>query len=81
VLGKLSRFFLIPQQTFNRLPVSLPPYEAEFCFPIYLRTNEFVLVPDIRPLLPGVKFEILAVKYRLLQVTDNNASFLLNSRK
>lgn len=71
--GALPRFFVLPDDCYRyfKLPVSLPPYETLFTFPILTNPG---IYPNIRwetiSLLPFVKFNVENVRYKILSVEE-----------
>jgi hypothetical protein len=69
VIGGLPRYAVIISGGLNKYPVSLPPYETTFRFPIFTKGNSRVSLSGavVSP-IPGVSFEFEKLKVRFVPV-------------
>lgn len=76
LIGKLPRFLILTEQ--NSIPISLPPYEKELSFPVYLKggDDKIILSSAISPRFSGVDFQIIEVKYKIINLTAANKLFV-----
>ena len=68
ILGNTPRYLAVPEGTPRRLPVSFPPYERQFQFPVQIPPGKVVKLQfKTESLLPGVKLEPDQVEVKVLQ--------------
>jgi hypothetical protein len=66
-LGLTPRYFAMLEGTPRNNPVSFPPYEAEFRFPLFLPPDSVVRMHFVtRSLLPGAAFRVESVELKKL---------------
>jgi len=77
LIGKTPRYFVIPEGSLRRLPISLPPYEPEFTFPIELRDDRPIkLTFETKSLLPGADFSVTRVQFNVLPWQSSHQAFI-----
>lgn len=76
-LGGLPRYLVKLENVANDLPISLPPYEEEVRFPLMLSSNcNPKLLFKTQSLVPGAKFVVTEVSYKMLELSNKQALFL-----
>ncbi|MEA3249114.1 MAG: hypothetical protein U9Q03_02030 [Patescibacteria group bacterium] len=76
VIGGMPRFFVWAKGGRNPLPVSLPPKQNEFVFPVFTEGDSPVwLKTDVRSLLPGARLRIVSAEFRKVDVPEGNMSY------
>ena len=67
LLGKTPRYLALIEGSPRKLPVSFPPYESEFQFPVQLQSGRpLTLRFRTDSLLPGARFEVHEVQVKIL---------------
>ena len=68
LLGKTPRYLAVIEGSPRNLPVSFPPYESEFQFPVQLQSGKPVTLRfRTDSLLPGAAFEPYEVQVKILE--------------
>jgi hypothetical protein len=68
ILGNTPRYLAIPEGTPRRLPVSFPPYELQFQFPVQIPPGKLVKLHfKTESLLPGVRLSPEQVQVKILE--------------
>ena len=73
--SKLPRYLLeISGSSLQEYPISLPPYNTSWSFPIAIGQNDSSvrISPKAYSLIPGVSFEIQDISYREMPVKEDN---------
>ena len=77
LIGKTPRYFVVPDGSLRRLPISLPPYEPEFMFPIELGDDRPIkLTFQTKSLLPGADFSVTRVRFHILPWESSHQAFI-----
>jgi hypothetical protein len=68
LLGKTPRYLATIEGTPRRLPISFPPYESQFLFPVQMRAGQQVILHfSTATILPGASFQADAVQLKVLE--------------
>lgn len=80
LLGKLPRLFIYPSHTLETLPVSLPPYQQEFTFPVVPSgEGDIQLRYGVESIVSGASLKIESVQARVVAQLDPDHPLLQSS--
>jgi hypothetical protein len=82
LFGKMDRYFVAGYDSAHGMPVSLPPDEHTWEFPVITQAGR---VPRLyfytgEP-VPGARLDVTAVRYRVLPVSETTRRVMLDARK
>ncbi len=78
-LNNMPRYFITPRGSVNTTPVSLPPYETTWQFPLIIsRGSPVTLSIDTASLLPGAEFTVHSIRYRQSDASPLNIDHLVD---
>ncbi|QQR52784.1 hypothetical protein IPG36_01530 [bacterium] len=77
VLGKLPRYIVRTDQSQGTIALSLPPYAHRWQFPVVIKAGQMPQINAyIRSLVPGGRFRITGVRYRVMDLTPQQRQAL-----
>jgi hypothetical protein len=70
LVGKLPRYLVRSDNSLSTIPASLPTYQQRWQFPVVVKAGQTpVLETYIRSLVPGGRFKVTGVRYRVMDLT------------
>lgn len=80
VIGKLPRLFVYISGGVIKFPVSLPPYQNEFEFPVFAAgSGPIDLRYGVESVTPGGSLQVHSVQWRVVAMIDENVESILVS--
>lgn len=79
-IGKLPRYLISPFNTASTLPISVPPYQTTFRFPLLVQAGQIPrLQVDVAPYnLYHSTFEVTRLQYRLMPLSEVNTGYFFD---
>jgi hypothetical protein len=83
VLGRTPRLFIWTEGGNDPIPVSLPPDEYEYVFPVFTDTDTaaITLRPVVKSMMPWVTMELESVKFRKSEIPKDNLNYFFRDFK
>lgn len=77
LIGKLPRYLVKSEDGYNTIPVSLPSYQKQWQFPVVIKDGKApALEAYIRSLVPGGRFTVTGVRYRVMDLSPEQRNAL-----